>query len=217
MELKARLARLQISVISAGAFAARKVAATDDVDERKNLFMRLARENESTLVRVSRRLCWCDRDMADDCVQEAIVSAYRAFVGGKFQDVENFRPWILKILMNAYLRETARVSKSGTRQNLELLEERTRLDNAPGPDQAMLDHCLNEDLERAMRTLSDDQRRCILLVDVEGMDYAEAAVALTVPIGTVRSRLARARLQMAEVLTAAPRRDNEKGKNDDTR
>lgn len=175
-----------------------------ETEERKALFMRLARENECALVRVARRLCWQNRDMADDCVQEAIVSAYRAFVDGKFQDVANFRPWIMKILVNAFLRENAKNPLGRKGRDVALLDDQTSVDLSQRPDQALLDGCLSEDLGRAVGSLSPEQRKCVELVDILDLDYAEAATILKVPIGTVRSRLARARLQMAEILTAAP-------------
>jgi RNA polymerase sigma-70 factor (ECF subfamily) len=59
---------------------------------------------------------------------------------------------------------------------------------------------LDEPLERALAALPHEQRACVLLVDVEGWEYAEAAAALDIPIGTVRSRLARARRQLHALL-----------------
>ena len=59
---------------------------------------------------------------------------------------------------------------------------------------------LDERLEGALSALSDEFRSCVILVDVEGLEYSEAAGVLEIPIGTVRSRLARARLQLHALL-----------------
>jgi RNA polymerase sigma-70 factor (ECF subfamily) len=66
----------------------------------------------------------------------------------------------------------------------------------PSPDQRLLQGTLSEPLERALMALPESQRICVLLADVEELPYAEVAQILGVPIGTVRSRLARARMQM---------------------
>ena len=59
---------------------------------------------------------------------------------------------------------------------------------------------LEEPIETALASLSMEMRMCVTMVDVEGMEYSEAAAALDVPIGTVRSRLARARIQLHSLL-----------------
>lgn len=160
--------------------------------------MRLVRECEPTLVRVARRLC-AGRDDADDVVQDAVVSAYRAFMAGRFDEIENFRPWMLKILRNTFL-QAERKSKRWVLPGGDALE--ALQDAAPSrPPTSALD----ADLDRALQVLTDDQRICIELVYFEELDYSEAALVLEIPIGTVRSRLARARYSMYASLVESQR------------
>jgi RNA polymerase sigma-70 factor (ECF subfamily) len=63
-----------------------------------------------------------------------------------------------------------------------------------------MERTLDEDLQTALNMLSDDMRQTIMLVDVEGFEYEEAAERLGCPIGTVRSRLARARMKLHDLL-----------------
>jgi RNA polymerase sigma-70 factor (ECF subfamily) len=70
----------------------------------------------------------------------------------------------------------------------------------------LLASTLDEPVEAALARLSPELRACVILVDIEELDYAEAAVALGVPLGTVRSRLFRARQQLHALLTPHVRR-----------
>lgn len=160
--------------------------------QRKALFLELVRESESTLVRVARRLCH-RRDDADDVVQGAIVSAYRAFMAGKFEDLHNFRPWMLVILRNTFLQ----MQRTAQRW---VLTDSEALEALQAPDRVAPTLEIEHDLERALQALTDDQRLCVQLVYFEELEYAEAAAVLQIPIGTVRSRLARARYAMVETL-----------------
>lgn len=74
------------------------------------------------------------------------------------------------------------------------------------PGIALLAETLDEELEAALASLPEAMRLCVVLVDMEGQDYAEAAKTLGVPIGTVRSRLSRARLQLQDLLRDYGRR-----------
>ncbi|MBS1724427.1 MAG: sigma-70 family RNA polymerase sigma factor [Armatimonadetes bacterium] len=176
---------------------------------RKELFMRLARENEQVLVRVARRLCCGNGDLADDCVQEAIISAYQSFVDGKFDDVPNFRPWILRILTNRFYREASKARRHAGADDFEELADRhVDPSSVKNLDSIVEQTALREEIDHAFEQLSPEQALCVTLVDVEGLEYGEAARVLDVPIGTVRSRLNRARLKMAEAITQMRLRSN---------
>ena len=173
-----------------------------DQEHRKREFMSLAKQNEAVLVRVARRLCWQNPDLADDCVQEAIVSGYKAYVAGNYRDTNNFRSWILRILVNAFYREAGKISKLESVADVEVVGDDTRQSLNEDPEQILMNTYLSEDLELALRSLPVEQRVCVTLVDIEEMSYDEAALALHIPVGTVRSRLTRARLRMAQQLQA---------------
>ncbi len=168
----------------------------------KEAFMRLARANESVLVRVARRLCGHDVDFADDCVQEALILAYKAMADGKFTDVGNFRPWVLRIMTNHFFRESGRRNRFTTSDEIEsIIDRQSAWDSHRDIASVVETAALRDEIELALGELSEDQRACVVLVDLEEMEYADAAQVLGVPVGTVRSRLNRARLKMADVIT----------------
>lgn len=165
-------------------------------------FMRLVRQHESVLIRVARRYCHPDRDFADDCVQDAIVAGYRAVSEGKFTDMDNFRPWMLRILTNVFFRQSSKRSKFGQWEHLEDLEDRLSAPSTHHEVEGLVERTvMREEIELAMSQINEDQRALVVLVDLEGLSYEEAAAASGVPVGTVRSRLNRARLKMADVIT----------------
>jgi RNA polymerase sigma-70 factor (ECF subfamily) len=126
-----------------------------------------------------------DRDRMDDALQEAYVRAFRALP--RFRGDARVGTWLFRITYNACLDELARSRKTMHVPLDELVEQAS--------DPAELEDALASrgELADAFATLSADERAAIFLVDVEGYDYARAAEILHVPIGTVASRLNRAR------------------------
>ena len=126
-----------------------------------------------------------DRDRMDDALQEAYVRAFRALP--RFRGDARVGTWLFRITYNACLDELARSRKSAHVPLDELVEQAS--------DPAELDEALTyrSELADAFATLSADERAAVLLVDVEGYDYAGASEILGVPVGTVASRLNRAR------------------------
>jgi RNA polymerase sigma-70 factor (ECF subfamily) len=128
-----------------------------------------------------------DAELADDLVQDTLVRALRSehlFHGG------DVRSWLYTILTNL------------NRNRLRSLARRPTLmpiDDNDAPDQAGPE-AGGRDIERALATLVDDQRTALLLVVLEGLTYREVAEVQGVPIGTVMSRLARARMQIKAYL-----------------
>ena len=120
-----------------------------------------------------------DRDAADDLVQDTLVRALRSerlFLGG------DVRSWLYTILTN--LNKNRRRSLARRPQFMQLTEN--------NPD-ASGTEAEGRDIEKALATLVEEQRSVLLLVMLEGMSYREVADIQGVPIGTVMSRLARAR------------------------
>lgn len=128
-----------------------------------------------------------DREIADDLVQDTLVRALRSehlFHGGEI------RSWLYTILTNL------------NRNRLRSLSRRpllTPIENNDAPDLAGPE-AGGRDIERALATLVEDQRHALLLVVLEGLSYREVAEVQGVPIGTVMSRLARARVQIKAYL-----------------
>jgi RNA polymerase sigma-70 factor (ECF subfamily) len=126
-------------------------------------------------------------DIADDLVQDTLVRALRSehlFHGG------DVRSWLYTILTNL---NRNRLRSLARRPALSPIEENDAPDFA-GPEAG------GRDIERALATLVDDQRTALLLVVLEGLSYREVADIQGVPIGTVMSRLARARAQIKSYL-----------------
>lgn len=159
------------------------------------------------LLGYARRLCRGDYDRAQDLVQDALVRAYDAFRQGRF--IEGYSPcaWLSRILTNGFLNAYRREKRWEAGVTVEALTAggetgppSTRAADADLPEAALLTATLDEPLERALAALPEALRLTVLLVDVEEYSYAEAAECLKVPIGTIRSRLARARYQLQETL-----------------
>lgn len=175
--------------------------------DRRAAFADLARVHEARLLSAARRLCRGEEDRAQDLVQDALVRAYEAYIGGKFREGLNARAWFLRILTNLYINDYHR-RRGRAETDLDTLTaggetgpETARAAPADVPGESLLAATLDEALETALATLSEGLRRCVLLVDVEGLNYAEAAQALNIPVGTVRSRLSRARFHLHAQLT----------------
>ena len=143
-----------------------------------------------------------NRADAEDLVAECVARAWSRLP--TLRDASAFRGWMFRILSNRFISECR---ARGTRVELPLEESDAvgedfslfaRL-HAPillwwsNPEQEFLDRLLREDLERAVDALPECFRIVVVLVDLQGFSYQDAAAALDVPIGTVRSRLARGR------------------------
>jgi len=166
-------------------------------------FAAIARQYEGALLRTAKRMCGSDHDLAQDIVQDTLVAAYRAYLDGRF-DGRHPNAWLTRILTNSFL-YSRRQNRTDSGLDGEMIPNTEANDvswssKIPSPDRNLLEGAFSEPLERALMSLPESQRLCVLLADVEELPYTEVAEALGVPIGTVRSRLARARMQMLIVL-----------------
>ncbi|MPZ15857.1 MAG: sigma-70 family RNA polymerase sigma factor [Chloroflexi bacterium] len=144
-----------------------------------------------------------DPEAAADATQEAFFSAFRAiagFRGGSFQ------AWLLRIVVNACYDARRYANRRPATSMDRVIEE---MGEAPWPDQhavnpetAVLSQETLATLEGALAELPDEQRLAIVLVDIEGLTYEEAADVMGRPVGTVRSRLARGRARVRDILVA---------------
>lgn len=140
-----------------------------------------------------------DRASAEDLVQETYMKALRGF--SSFQQGTNFRAWIYKILRNTFLTTQAGLKVSAS-VSLDSEEEKVVEPSAADtPESVLLARVEQEMIQQALEELPLKFREIILLCDSEEMSYQEIADTLSVPIGTVMSRLSRARKAMRELLT----------------
>ncbi len=170
--------------------------ATADIESQRAAYADLIRQHEAGLLRAAWRLCNGRQDLAQDLVQDTLVCGYEAFLEGRFQPGSNARAWFLRILTNRFLNDYRR-QKWRSEIDVETLaaEGATNMQSASTerPETALLAATLEEPLEHALYSLSEELRVCVVLVEIEGFAYAAAAAILHIPIGTVRSRLWRAR------------------------
>ena len=140
---------------------------------------------------------------AEDLVQETYLKALRSFAS--FEPGTNFRAWIFKILKNTFLTSC---SKQEHRTTISMdIEENSWVlpSSSDTPESLLIEHFDIDAVRTAIEQLSAAHREVILLCDVEDASYTEIAEILSIPIGTVMSRLARARKALCELLGRAPR------------
>lgn len=145
-----------------------------------------------------------DPDAAEDAAQEGFIKAYQAIRGYRGG---SFRAWLLKIVTNTaydFMRRSRRHPAEPLFPEDEYGQEIEApswvADPSPSVESAVEGREFSERIYSSLDALPRIYREVITLVDINELDYAEAAQALGIPIGTVRSRLARARLQMSGAL-----------------
>jgi RNA polymerase sigma-70 factor (ECF subfamily) len=138
---------------------------------------------------------------AEDITQDAFISAYKNI--GRMRGV-NFRAWVLRIARNATLdaiRRTDRRPEDSIDDQIVTLGE-TLPSGEESPEDYALRQDLGREIDRGLGELPADQRMVVVMVDVEGLTYDEAAEAMEVNIGTVKSRLNRGRRRLREWIVA---------------
>lgn len=145
-----------------------------------------------------------DPSEAQDVAQEAFIKAYRAL--GNFRGDSAFYTWLYRIAINTaknYL-----VSRSRRYSDYEVdVQDAEQVENAPQlkgmetPDSILMNEQIIEAIKAAIEKLPDEMRTAIMLREFEGMSYEEIAQAMECPVGTVRSRIFRAREAIDEKLT----------------
>jgi RNA polymerase sigma-70 factor, ECF subfamily len=143
-----------------------------------------------------------DSDDAEDLVQETYLKALRSFVSS--QPGTNFRAWIFQILRNTFLSSRTKFERRMT-EALDSDEGEPELAvETETPETILINRSDSQLLQRAIDDLPVHSRETLLLCEVEGMSYQEIAQILSIPIGTVMSRLARARKAVRESLASTP-------------
>ena len=168
------------------------------VDERSGDFGSFEELAMPHFARLYNFACWltADRAAAEDLVQESYMKALRGF--SSFQQGTNFRAWIYRILRNTFL-----TSKTGLKFASSLDDEDAAASEPATnitPETVLIAKLEQQSIQQALEALPVNFREVILLCDLEEMSYQEIAQTLAIPIGTVMSRLSRARKAMRTLL-----------------
>lgn len=168
-------------------------------------FTRDAMPYRPALLRTARRLARTEAD-AEDLVQDALMNAYVGF--RRFRPGTNMRAWLFRIMHNRWI-STYRMTQR--RPTTFCVDELTEGDIADGAlyttggwrsaEDEALDVIPDAQLRTALDTLPEGFRTVLYYADVEGFTYAETAVLMGIPVGTVMSRIARARQRLRVALT----------------
>ncbi len=137
-----------------------------------------------------------DQDEAQDVAQDAFIKAYRALPG--FRGDSAFYTWLYRIAINTAKNQLASNKRRAEDFDLDLqdpdqYEIQGRLRDGDTPEGLVLSEEIRETVNQAIEALPEDLRTAIVLREIEGMSYEEIAGAMECPVGTVRSRIFRAR------------------------
>jgi RNA polymerase sigma-70 factor (ECF subfamily) len=162
-------------------------------------FERLALEQIDVLYRAARRLTR-DATRAEDLVQETYARAIRSWETFDLKD-HGIKPWLLRILHNLHYSRADRDRRQPIAVDQEHLDAASGVEPSGVPPPGPLDwEELDQNLARALDQLPQEYQSVMLLWAVEELSYKEIAAALDIPIGTVMSRLHRARQRLSEQL-----------------
>lgn len=143
-----------------------------------------------------------DRDLAEDLLSETMIDAFVAF--DRYRG-EKFASWFFKMLSTNRI-DMARKANRRPAESLDTVfsetEGRDIPDSRESPEKVLMDPLYSEPVQKALDSLPLENRVAVLLADVEGYDYTEIARMLSIPIGTVRSRISRGREKLRQALSA---------------
>jgi RNA polymerase sigma-70 factor (ECF subfamily) len=137
---------------------------------------------------------------AEDLVSDTVMKAWASL--GQLADRQAFPKWLFRIMANTFISDRRRTRHEASDISLTEDEEGFSLFERlhqpfllwwSNPERELINNLLREDIEKALNTLVDEFRTVVILIEINGHSYAEAAEILAIPIGTVRSRLSRAR------------------------
>jgi RNA polymerase sigma-70 factor (ECF subfamily) len=174
-------------------------AQTGDLDSFNTLILHYQDSVFHTALRITG-----DEDLAQDAAQEAFISAFRSistFRGG------SFKAWLMRMVTNACYDEFRRQKRRpttplepDTADGEEIDSPRWLADPNMTPAEMSEAVELEHAIQHCLDALPTEFRAVVVLADIQGMDYSEVAIASRVPLGTIKSRLARARLRLRECL-----------------
>jgi len=170
-----------------------------------NAFNRLVLEYQEKAFNLAYRML-NDEDAAADATQNAFISAYRnlhSYRGG------SFRAWVMRMVTNTCYdelrrrqrRPTVPLEPMNTEEDEEVESPAWLADDSPDPEEQVENRELEKAISHCIQGLPDDFRAVVVMIDVQGFDYAEVSEATGKPLGTIKSRLARARLRLRDCLS----------------
>jgi RNA polymerase sigma-70 factor (ECF subfamily) len=178
---------------------------TDQDDQRPNRpkdseFEAEALVHVDSLYGLALRLTGGNAARAEDLVQEALLKAYRAW--DDFQLGTNCRAWLMTILRNTFINDFRRQQRRPQTVDFEDVADRSVFTEVKDTDPVggFFDRIIDDEVIAAIDDLPDEFRIAVVLSDLEGLSYQEVAEIMNIPVGTVKSRLFRARKRLQERL-----------------
>ncbi len=170
----------------------------------KKEFEELALQHMGGLMRVAMKMTG-NREEAEDLVQETFLKAFRAF--DRFEWGTNVRAWLFRIMINTHynvhrhrkIYKDIEESSHGHWINMEVISQET-MRALRSPESSLFSRIISGEIHAAVENLPDDYKAIFMLADVEGFSYKEIAETVGCPIGTVMSRLHRARRMLQTAL-----------------
>jgi RNA polymerase sigma-70 factor (ECF subfamily) len=168
-------------------------------DEKRRSFEEEAIPHLDAVYRVALRLS-SNEAQAEDLTQETMLKAYRSW--SQYREGTNARAWLLTILRNTFINEYRRARRAGPTVDVTEIESFTVFHEVQDtdPEGRFFDQLVDDDVIGAIDALPDEFRETLVLSDVEGLPYADIARITGVPVGTVKSRLFRARQALQKQL-----------------
>src|SRR5437660_9753899 len=159
-----------------------------------------------SLYRTARRMT-SNQQEAEDLVQETMLKAFR--FAHTYQRGTNLRAWLFRILntsaINRYRKQASHPTTTSLPEGEDFylynrIKDLSGQELSAGAEEEVLSQYLDEDVYKALNDLPPNFRMAVILADIEGLSYKEIAEALEIPIGTVMSRISRARRQLQKSL-----------------
>jgi RNA polymerase sigma-70 factor (ECF subfamily) len=171
-----------------------------ELTQKKQLFEEEALPHLRNLYYFALKICGNQQE-AENLVQETFYKAFRAF--NTYSLGTNIKAWLFKILNNTFISMKRKENRTPQPEADDVIERKinSREDHIAYLDTELqlLENVMDENLEHAFNELTEDNRKILFLVDVEEMPYDQVSEVLEIPVGTVKSRVSRARNKLRDL------------------